>query len=195
VRHINTWSSPQGVDVNAGLVNGARGTVDHIGYAPDADPTKDIPLVVFVCFPTYTGPVDAKWLSQNNPDCPVVPIIPFTTCWETRDRHSLSCTQFPLTLAWGISIHKSQGLTLERAVIDLGPSDFAVGLSYVAISWVKSIKGIAFRTSFDLTRLQKVNNPEGGIRGMLLRDNVRREQLDFHENPYDVDVSEYVFLD
>ena len=30
---------------------------------------------------------------------------------------------------------------------------------------------------------------------MLLQDNVRYEQLDFHENPYGVDVSEYVFLD
>jgi ATP-dependent DNA helicase PIF1 len=179
----------------AGLVNGARGTVDCIGYAPHADPTKDIPLVVFVCFPTYTGPVDPRWQSQANADCPVVSITPFTTHWDTRDGHSLSRTQFPLTLAWGISIHKSQGLTLERAVIDLGPSDFAVGLSYVAISWVKSIKGIAFRTSFDLTCLQKVNNPEGGIQGMLLQDNVRCEQLDFHENPYDVDVSEYLFLD
>jgi len=80
-------------------------------------------------------------------------------------------------------------------VIDLGPSDFAVGLSYVAISQVKSIKGIVFRTPFDLTHLQKVNNPEGGIWGMLLRDNVRHEQLPFHENPYNVDISEYVFLD
>ncbi len=80
-------------------------------------------------------------------------------------------------------------------MIDLGPSDFAVGLSYVAISQVNSIKGIVFRTPFDLTHLQKVNNPEGGIQGMLLQDNVRCGQLPFHENPYNDDISEYVFLD
>jgi ATP-dependent exoDNAse (exonuclease V) alpha subunit len=57
--------------------------------------------------------------------------------------------------AWGITIHKSQGLTLKRAVIELGAKDFAMGLSFVAISQVKSLDGIAFRSNFDVGRLRR----------------------------------------
>ncbi|KAF8223144.1 hypothetical protein L208DRAFT_1318592, partial [Tricholoma matsutake] len=50
--------------------------------------------------------------------------------------------------AWAITIHKSQGLTLEDVVIDLGPKDFSSGLSFVAISHVKKLKGLAFHVPF-----------------------------------------------
>jgi ATP-dependent exoDNAse (exonuclease V) alpha subunit len=46
-------------------------------------------------------------------------------------------------MAWGITIHKSQGLTLEKVVVELGDKDFSVGLSFVAISQVKTLKGLA----------------------------------------------------
>ena len=49
-------------------------------------------------------------------------------------------------MAWGITIHKSQGLTLERVVIELGRTDFSPGLTFVAISRVKSLNGLAFRS-------------------------------------------------
>ena len=47
--------------------------------------------------------------------------------------------QLPLKLAWALTIHKSQGLTLPKAVIDIGKSDKTPGISYVAISRVKSL--------------------------------------------------------
>ena len=52
-----------------------------------------------------------------------------------------SFLQFPLRLAWAITIHKSQGLTFENAIIDAG-SSFAHGQTYVALSRCKSLDGI-----------------------------------------------------
>ncbi len=52
-----------------------------------------------------------------------------------------SFLQFPLRLAWAITIHKAQGLTFEKAIIDAGES-FAHGQTYVALSRCKSLQGI-----------------------------------------------------
>lgn len=51
-------------------------------------------------------------------------------------------TQFPLRLAWGVTIHKSQGKTYSRAVVDLGQRSFAPGQTYVALSRISSLDGL-----------------------------------------------------
>ncbi|MBT2483893.1 MULTISPECIES: ATP-dependent RecD-like DNA helicase [unclassified Microbacterium] len=51
-------------------------------------------------------------------------------------------TQFPLRLAWAVTIHKSQGKTYERAIIDLGSGAFAPGQTYVALSRLTSLNGL-----------------------------------------------------
>ena len=56
-----------------------------------------------------------------------------------------SFTQYPLRLAWAITIHKSQGLTFEKAIIDVG-SAFAPGQVYVALSRCTSFEGIVLRS-------------------------------------------------
>lgn len=60
---------------------------------------------------------------------------------EIEEKIVGSFTQFPLKLAWAITIHKSQGLTFEKAIIDAKAS-FAHGQVYVALSRCRSLKGM-----------------------------------------------------
>ena len=64
-------------------------------------------------------------------------------CWEMMDGDTVlaSVNQVPLRCAWAITIHKSQGMTLDRAVMDLRRT-FALGMGYVALSRVESMRGL-----------------------------------------------------
>lgn len=58
-------------------------------------------------------------------------------------------SQFPLRLAWAITIHKSQGLTFDKAVIDAGTS-FAAGQVYVALSRLTSLEGLVLKSKIPM---------------------------------------------
>lgn len=177
-----------------GLVNGSRGMVHRILYRETSTPGNDLPEVVLVRVPGYTGPINDAWQDPDFPEEPVVPITPVVARWEGPDgEQNLSRTQLPLTLAWAITIHKSQGLTLTHATIELSDREFSLGLSFVAISRVKSLSGIAFRTAFPISRLI---NTTGERRHYLREDNARRAAFPpFTINPFAVDMSHYVFTD
>lgn len=59
--------------------------------------------------------------------------------------------QYPLKLAWAITIHKSQGLTFERVVVDFGSGTFASGQAYVALSRATSFEGLFLKQKLNST--------------------------------------------
>lgn len=64
-----------------------------------------------------------------------------------------SFEQYPLRLAWAITIHKSQGLTFEKAVVDAGES-FAPGQVYVALSRLTSLEGLVLKSTINETAIK-----------------------------------------
>ena len=63
-----------------------------------------------------------------------------------------SYTQMPLRLAWSITIHKSQGLTFEKAIID-AQGAFAHGQTYVALSRCKNLEGLVLKSKIHSSQI------------------------------------------
>ena len=66
-------------------------------------------------------------------------IGPITVSAQSINSVQLERQQLPLRLAYALTIHKSQGLTMPKAWIDIGRSERTPGISYVAISRVKTL--------------------------------------------------------
>ena len=114
------------VDLNSEnqIANGSQGIV--VGFE------KGQPLVKF-----------------NNIEKPIL-VGPFT--WTSESNKNISVSQIPLIYAWAITIHKSQGVTLDAAIMDIGKNIFEYGQTYVALSRVKTLEGL-YLTSFDYTKI------------------------------------------
>lgn len=113
----------------------------------------------------------------------VVTMSPDT--WELRDgdKKRASITQIPLRLAWAITVHKSQGMTLDAAKIDLRKA-FVEGMGYVALSRVKNLHSLylsginqmALRVSEDAQTIDIL------LRDKATRDNKRFAYLEEKSN-------------
>ena len=77
----------------------------------------------------------------------LIQVTPYEWRFDPRDRNSATFTQLPLRLAWSMSIHKAQGLTLERAYIDVRAAR-EPGQAYVAVSRVRSLAGLHLKSWF-----------------------------------------------
>jgi len=103
------------LDQEHGLVNGSRGIIT--GYSPGG-----LPLVRFI------GMTDPVLIDRAN--------------WWLADPDYIGRSQIPLKVAYAITIHKSQGATLDCALIDVGSRTFEYGQAYVALSRVRSLEGL-----------------------------------------------------
>ncbi len=139
---MNLWT-------DVGLCNGATGIVREFIYANNQLP-PDLPVAVIVQFDDYRGPSFSNYHSSWVPICPVAINSPSLDGVHERQ-------QLPLKLAWAMTIHKSQGLTLEKAWINIGQTEKTAGISYVAISRVRSLSSAIIEPmSFErLTSLKK----------------------------------------
>ena len=129
----------------AGLCNGTMGTIKDIIFSENHT-SPMLPIAIIVQF-------DSNYIGPSVPICPV-------TNSSTSLGNNLQRIQFPLKPAWSMTIHKHQGLTLDKCWIDLGTSERVAGLTYVALSRVCKISDLVIEpVTFDrLHSLKKTSN-------------------------------------
>ena len=131
-------------------MNATTGVVEDIIWAPGAS-RSDLPIAVLVSCPSYSGPT--LWRTRDN--VPIIPVTPVKSTFEIGGT-TYSRTQIPLRLAWAVTVHKSQGLTLGKVRLGLGSREFATGLTFVALSRVKQLDDILLMDNVDYSRVRKL---------------------------------------
>jgi len=105
-------------------------------------------------------------------------------------------THFPIKLAWAITVHKSQGLTFEKAIIDVNEA-FAPGQVYVALSRLKSLKGLVLTSKLNfknlyvdntITSYSAIKDKQGDL------ELIARQETQNYSHKYIVDCFDFEFL-
>ncbi|MFA5927211.1 MAG: AAA family ATPase [Patescibacteria group bacterium] len=145
-------------DSSARWVNGSIGQIINIRTVTELDKDLDTEIETTI--------VDVK-LSTGK----TVEVAPFT--WEMYsyfydetkgflDSEVVgSFTQYPMKLAWAVTIHKSQGKTFDRVILDIGNGTFAHGQAYVALSRCTSFEGLVLKKPLQKSHIimdWRVNN-------------------------------------
>jgi hypothetical protein len=91
-------------------------------------------------------------------------------------------SQFPIKLAWAVTVHKSQGLTFDRAIIDVGQA-FAPGQVYVALSRLRSLEGLVLRSRISSDLIQSDRQVVDFSIGAKKQSRLE-ELLDQHQGQY-----------
>ncbi len=143
----NSW-------VYYGLHNGARGTVLDIVYKNADGPQRgELPELVIFRFDNYDGTP----FIAGQPGTIAITVSTFTFPLTGNSNTMATREQVPLRLCWAITIHKSQGATLDRIVVDIGESEMCAGMTLVALSRVRSIRHLMIH-EFLCDRLMKIND-------------------------------------
>ena len=102
---------------------------------------------MYLCslIPTLASPVCQR----------VYPISPITRTW-TEGRVTFKRTMVPLVAAYGFSIHKSQGQTLGKVILNLGNREFAAGLTDTALTRARCLQDMAFLPMPTLSKIESV---------------------------------------
>ena len=110
----------------------------------------ELPVAVLVHIPDYKGPSFSE--SEEN----IVPIVPIRRQFNYRKK---SCTRemIPLQPGYALTIHKAQGASYPfKVIVNLGEKDFALGLSYVALSRCTKISNLALRPFPNWVRFREI---------------------------------------
>lgn len=160
------------------LTNGAMGTVRDIVWEP-GQAYKEMPRYVMVEFDGYTG--NKVYVARNTGErC--VPVAPMKRQFRMKGKTQYAFrTQFPITLAYAITVHKSQSQTLEKAVMDISAREFVPGLIYTAVSRMKSLDDFLIEEPFDMGKFTGLS---GEVSDARKADEIlRREQDWFRRAP------------
>ena len=87
--------------------------------------------------------------------------------WPSESIPGMGLKQIPLIYAWAITIHKSQGVTLDCAQIDVGSQIFECGQTYVALSRVKDLNGL-YLTGFNPEKIKVSRKVQTFYKGLIV---------------------------
>ena len=125
-----------------GLVNGARGTVVGFKWSSNNITPGELPREVYVKFhDSKVGQL--SMVPVNDGEQEAVPIEPLSAKFHGLQGTVIQRTQIPLILCWAATVHKVQGLSMDAAVLDIRDKIFQPGMTYVALSRVRTLSGVA----------------------------------------------------